>query len=205
MWQMIQAGGMILYIIILCSIVALGFIIERFITFRQARCNMGEFFPRLEKAIKLGKIEEAVSHCEKTAGIIPKVMLVGLKHKDESADDVRRVLIDEIQIHVLPSLQKYLGVLATIVKGAPMLGLLGTVFGMIQLFDVIGAGEIRDSEKLAKGISLALVTTAGGLVVAIPIMFVHAYFKAKIRDFELDLHHYLTRFLRLMRKRQEVA
>lgn len=202
---MIHSGGVVMYIIILCSIVAVGFIIERLLAYRQAHCDMGRFFPQLEKAVKLGKIEEASVYCERTRGLIPGVLLVGLRHKDEKIEDIRRILIDEIQIHVMPNLQRYLSVLATIARGAPMLGLLGTVLGMIDLFGVIGRGDLGKSEELARGIGLALVTTAGGLTVAIPIIFIHAYFKAKIRSIELELYHYLTLFLRLMHKRQEVA
>ena len=203
--EVIRDGGWVMYAIILCSVIALGFIIERFIVFRQCHCNMQTFFPLLENSIKLGKTEEAMVHCEKANGLIPKVFLVGLKNKDENMDDLRRMLIDEIQIHVLPTLEKYLGLLATIAKGAPMLGLLGTVLGMMVMFQVIGKEGFGDPQKLAGALRLAIGTTVAGLLVAIPIIFVHAYFKGQIRNFELDLYHYLTRFLRLMRKRQEVS
>jgi len=205
MLEIIKAGGPALYIIILCSVVALGFIIERFISFQQAQCDIDHFFPPLENSLKLGKLEEAVKHCENSKGLIPKTLLVGLRHKDESIEDIRRILIDEIQINTLPTLQKYLGVLATIARGTPMLGLLGTVLGMMKMFEVIGQVGLGDPQKMADGIRLALVTTAGGLMVAIPIIFVYAYFQGRIRNFELDLYNCLTKFLRLMRKRKEVS
>lgn len=204
-WAIIQAGGIVMYAIILCSIIALGFGIERVLVFRQSRCKAESFFPIIENAIKLGKLEEASQHCEKTPGLIPKVISLGLKHKEEKVDDIRRILIDEIQIHTLPTLQKNLGMLATIARGAPMLGLLGTVWGMMEMFEVIAKLGFGDPQRMAHALRFAIGTTVAGLLVAIPILFALAYFKGQIRNFELELYDYLTRFLRLMRKRQEVS
>lgn len=203
--EILNAGGPVMYIIILCSVIALGFIIERFLAYRNAHCDMDTFFPPVENAIKLGKMDEALQYCEKSKGLIPRVLAVGFKNREENIEDLRRILIDEVQIHILPKLQKHLAILATIARGTPMLGLLGTVLGMINMFEVITRVGLGDPQKMAEGIQLALVTTAGGLIVAIPIVFIHAYFKGQIRNFELDLYHYLTRFLRLMRRRQEVG
>ncbi len=204
MFELIQAGGPVLYIIILCSIVALGFSIERFITFQEMHCNVDKFLPPLEKAIKMGKIEEATTYCEQSKGMIPKVLLIGLKHKEESLEDIRALLIEEIQLRAIPKLEKYLNVLVTIAKSTPMLGLLGTVIGMIGTFEVIAKIGLGDQQAMASNIGLALVTTAGGMMVAIPIVFIHAYFKGKIRSFELEMYNCLTKFLRLMNKRKEV-
>lgn len=194
-----------MYIIILCSVVAMGFIIERLLSFKSARCDMETLFAQIENAIKLGKLDEATSLCSHAKGLIPQIIIKGLINKDESLEDIRRILIDEIQITALPSLQKNLGVLATIAKASPMLGLLGTVLGMIDVFEKIGKHGLGDPQKMAGGIGLALITTAGGLIVAIPIMFIHSYLKGRIRDFELDIYHYLTRFLRVMGKRKGVS
>jgi len=118
---------------------------------------------------------------------------------------VRQIMVDEIQVHVLPELQKNLNILATIAKAAPMLGLLGTVLGMISMFQNIAKIGLGDPQKLSNDIGYALVTTAGGLMVTIPIILIHAYFYGQIRNFERELFHYLTRFLRALRKRKEVA
>ena len=204
MLEIIQAGGVVLYIIIFCSVIALGFIIERLLVFHVSKCNMAEFYPQLEKYIKLGKIKDAAIHCKNTSGLLPNLFLVGLKHKDETIENIHRVLVDEVQIHTLPTMEKNLSVLATIGKGTPMLGLLGTVIGMINTFEVIADVGLGDPQKMADGIRLALTTTAGGMMVAIPIIFIHAYFRSRIREFELEIYHYLTRFLRILRKRKEI-
>lgn len=205
MSEILAAGGTTLYVIIFCSVVALGFTIERFISFRQAKCNLDTFLPELESSLKLGKWDDALQHCQQSRGLIPRILGVGLKHKDESVEDIRLILIDEVQINALPSLNKNLDILSTIAKGAPMLGLLGTVLGMIQMFEVIAAAGLGDPQKMANGIRLALFTTAAGMMVAIPVIFVHAYFKTRIRNFERDTYNCLTKFIRLVRRRKEVS
>lgn len=205
MGEILATGGMTLYIIFFCSIIALGFTIERFISFSQAKCNLVTFFPTLENNIKLGKWDEAIEHCKKSRGLIPKVLSVGLQYKDENVEDIRLILIDEVQINAIPTLNKNLNILSTIAKASPMLGLLGTVIGMIKMFEVIGTVGLGNPQEMAKGIGLALGTTAGGLMVAIPIVFVYAYFKDRIRNFERELYNCLTKFLYLVRKRKEVS
>jgi len=204
MLEMIQAGGIILYIIIFSSIIAMGFAIERFLVFRAYRCDMDKFFPPLENFIKLGKMQEATKYCESSKCLIPRLMLLGLLHKDESIEEIRQILIDEVQIKSLPSLQKRLGILTIVVKSAPMLGLLGTVLGMITTFEIIAMYGLGDPGKMANGIRLALVTTAGGLMVAIPVIFIQSYLLSQIKDFEVQIYEYLTRFLRIMHRRKEI-
>ncbi|NUM36977.1 MAG: MotA/TolQ/ExbB proton channel family protein [Candidatus Brocadiae bacterium] len=204
MLEMIQAGGIVLYIIIFSSIIAIGFAIERFLVFRAYRCDMNKFFPPLENFIKLGKMQEAIKYCETSRHLIPRLMYLGLLHKEESIEEIRQVLIDEIQLKALPSLQKRLGILSIVAKAAPMLGLLGTVLGMITTFEIIAMYGLGDPGKMANGIRLALVTTAGGLMVAIPVIFIQSYLLAQVKDFEVQIYEYITRFLRIMHKRKEV-
>jgi biopolymer transport protein ExbB len=205
MLEMIQAGGIIMYLIILGSIVALGFIIERFVVYNRSQLDMENFFAPLEEMIRLGKIEEAAQYCQQQRKLLPRLFLLALVHFNENIDEIRKILVDEIQIHTIPSLQKNLSILSTIAKGAPMLGLLGTVGGMINTFEVIAIYGLGDPQKMADGIRFALVTTAGGLIVAIPILFVHTYFRSRIKHIELEIRHYTTKFLRLVQARKEVA
>ena len=204
MLEMIQAGGIILYITIFSSIIALGFAIERFLVFRAYSCDMEKFFPPLENYIKSGKIQEGIKYCEAYKSLIPRLLLLGLLHKDESIEEIRQVLIDEIQIKALPSLQKHLEILTIVAKAAPMLGLLGTVLGMITTFEIIAMYGLGDPGKMANGIRLALVTTAGGLMVAIPVIFIQSYLLGQIKNFEVQIYEYLTRFLRIMHKRKGI-
>ncbi len=203
MLEIISQGGWVMYLITACSVIALGFIIERLLMFHYAKCDLLQFYPGLETLIRANKMQESISYCERFRGIIPQLLLVGLRNKDENIEEVRQILVDDIQIHILPSLYKNLNVLTTIAKTAPMLGLLGTIIGMYSMFQNIAKEGLTNMNQslISQNISYALITTVGGLVVAIPILLIYAYFQSKIRSFELDIFHCLTKFLRAMRKR----
>lgn len=201
--EYIQMGGWVMYLIVACSVVALGLVIERLLTFHYATCDMASFFPNLESLIKTSKYAEAISYCESSRALIPQLLATGIRHRSESNEDIRQILIDEIQVHVLPSLQKNLNFLTTIGKVAPMLGLLGTVVGMVSMFMRIKDVGLGNPQAVSEDIAFALITTVGGLMVVIPILLIHAYFMNKIRAFEREIFYYSSRFLRELRKRQD--
>ncbi len=205
MTAIFQHGGVILYLIVFTSMVAFGFIIERLIAYWRAGTSMEEFFSELENLLRLGQVDEARTLCQEEPGLMPAVLLVGLENQGEGIESVKQILVDEVQVQALPQLTKHLGVLGVIAKVAPMLGLLGTVFGMIAMFQDISRDPNFDITTISTGIFRALGTTAMGLTVAIPVIFFHAYFQSRIRAFELNFYKYLTRFLRILRRREEVA
>lgn len=198
-------GAYAMYAIVLLSIVALGYIVERFLAFGHSKSNMARFFPDFENLVRLAKLDDARDRCRAEPGVIPRVLEVGLLHHDESPEDLKRVLADEVALEVLPRMEKNLTLLSTIARGSTLLGLLGTILGMIELFQSIHAAPNFMVGDIAGGIFVALGTTAAGLIVAIPIVFFHAYFKSRVKRLELDLYRYLTQFLRLVVRRQEVA
>lgn len=205
MTEIFRHGGVILYLIVFTSVVAFGFIIERFVAYWKAGTSMDEFFGELESLMRMGQTEEAKALCEEEPGLMPQVLLVGLENQDEGVEGVKQILVDEVQVQALPELTKHLGVLSVIARVAPMLGLLGTVFGMIAMFQEISVNPQFDVTDISRGIFRALGTTAMGLTVAIPVIFFHAYFSSRLKRFELTFYKYLTRFLRILRRREEVA
>jgi biopolymer transport protein ExbB len=166
---------------------------------------MEDFFGELERMLRLGQIDDARTLCEGEPGLMPQVLLVGLDNRDEGVEGVKQILVDEVQVQAMPQLTKHLSVLGVIAKVAPMLGLLGTVFGMIAMFQEISLNPQFDVSDISRGIFRALGTTAMGLTVAIPVIFFHAYFMSRINNFELSFYKYLTRFLRILRRLEEVA
>ncbi len=205
MTEIFQHGGVILYLIVFTSVVAFGFIIERLIAYWRAGTSMEDFFGELERMLRLGQIDDARTLCEGEPGLMPQVLLVGLDNRDEGVEGVKQILVDEVQVQAMPQLTKHLSVLGVIAKVAPMLGLLGTVFGMIAMFQEISLNPQFDVSDISRGIFRALGTTAMGLTVAIPVIFFHAYFMSRINNFELSFYKYLTRFLRILRRLEEVA
>lgn len=203
--QYIQMGGWVMYLIVGCSVIALGLVIERLLIFYYAECNMAIWFPNFEALIRSGKYQEAISYCESSRALIPKLLAVGVRHRSESNEDIRQILIDEIQVHILPTLQRNLNFIATIGKISPMLGLLGTVVGMVSMFMRIKDVGLGNPQAVSEDIAFALITTVGGLLVLIPLLLVQAYFNNRIRAFEREIFYYTSRFLREIRKRPDLA
>jgi len=178
----------------LCSIFAVGIIVERVIHFRKAQGNVNALKEKLEPLIIGNKISEGRLLCEESGGVISDIYRVALQELQKESDmtqpaedeiEVTRRIIDEkLQVSILPALEKHLNALDTLARGTPLMGLLGTILGMIKVFFTIGIGQSApDPSVLAKGIGLALITTAAGLIVAIPAFFMHRYFVGKVDYF----------------------
>ena len=192
--DLILKGGLLMIPISLCSIFAVGIIVERTLHFRKAQSNVNKLREKLEPLIIGNKISEGRLLCEESGGIISDIYRVALQELQKESDMTqpvedeievtRRVIDEELQITVLPALEKHLNALDTLARGTPLMGLLGTILGMIKVFFTIGIGQsVPDPSVLAKGIGLALITTAAGLIVAIPAFFMHRYFVGKVDYF----------------------
>jgi len=192
--DLVLKGGLLMIPISLCSVFAVGIIVERVIHFRKAQGNANKLREKLEPLIIGNKISEGRLLCEESDGIISDIYRVALQELQKESDMTqpvedeievtRRVIDEELQVSVLPALEKHLNALDTLARGTPLMGLLGTIIGMIKVFFTIGIGQsVPDPSVLAKGIGLALITTAAGLIVAIPAFFMHRYFVVKVDYF----------------------
>jgi len=154
---------------------------------RRARINTREFMATIRTVLRQNKIAEAIQVCEKTPGPIARILKAGMLKHGRRKRDIREAIEDAGQLEI-PRLERYLGVLATVASISPLLGLLGTVAGMIKAFGQIQAkmGVVNPSD-LADGIGNALITTAAGLVVAIPTLVLYNYFVAKVENMILDM------------------
>jgi biopolymer transport protein ExbB len=198
-WTMAKASGWCGIVQVLLAVVALALIIERFIAYNRESTHMESFIPAFEEAIKLGQNERALELCRAETGHIPEVFAYAVEHRDEGMIAVRKSLAARIELQILPRLRRRMAALAVISKTEPMLGLFGTVAGMIGAFIRIAQpGGNRDPSALANDIGLALVTTYIGLVVAIPVIYFLAYFRGRVQQFELDMELYVQRCLELL-------
>ncbi len=184
-------GGFFMIPILVCSIISLGLIIERFIAYRKARTKFPGFLKEIEPVVKDGAINEAIAICKRTRGIIPKIYRAGLENETKEMKEIMRIVEDEKRTNIVPGLEKYLPTIYSIYVGAPLLGLLGTVTGMVRCFQSIQiksvANQTLNPGDLAGGIWEALITTVAGLVVAIPVMFLYEYFQAKVDKFCIEI------------------
>jgi biopolymer transport protein ExbB len=186
------------------SIIALAFIIERFIALRRAKINVNEFLAKVRKALLVNRsIREAIRICEQYRGPVASIMKAGLLKYGAPKDDVEKT-IESAAMYEVARLERGLVVLATTANVAPLLGFLGTVTGMIRSFDALARAGLANPGLVAAGISEALITTAAGLMVAIPVQLCYNYFMSKInkfvRDIETSTNMLLETFSEMERK-----
>lgn len=178
MWELIQKGGIIMYPIILLSVIALAVFLERLISLRKEKYVPKAFYEQLVSLLKKKNINEAVEVCKANKSALARISETIITNTDLPLSRLLEVAEESGRSEV-SKLDKFLPSLQTIVAIAPLLGLLGTVLGMIKIFDVIALQGTGSAEALSSGIAEALLTTAAGLVVAIPAQIF--YFIAKAR------------------------
>ncbi len=172
--------------LLICSIVGLGVIIWKFITLIMAGSQSKQLLKKVNAQLEGANIGEARELCEKTKGPVAVILLAGLKKVDQGAERVITAIENAGTIE-LSFLERGLVALATISTVAPLLGFLGTVAGMIQAFGAIEAyGEV-DATLVAGGIKVALITTATGLAIAIPVNIMHNYFVTRVDKMIIDM------------------
>ncbi len=157
--------------------------------------EQGEFLQRVEESLAAGDFEAAKNLCENDDRAVPQLALLAIANRDIGLAKVRALLVDRFRRDVLSDLEYRLSWVYTMIKSAPMLGLYGTVLGMMGAFQQLAAGQKVDPSQLANNISLALVTTAIGLTIAIPLILCAASVNLRIRKLEDLVGYGLTRFL----------
>lgn len=189
-------GGLIMLLLVALSIVAVAVIIDRWRVFKRAEVDTPRLRESVKSSLERGKVEEAESACGRIAGPAASVLLVGLRQygvmrvKNRSGRDlvenVSRSMGDYAP-QVLDLLERRLNILSMIGSIAPLLGMTGTVVGMMISFNEMAAAGGLDGGAVAGGISMALTTTAAGLLIAIPSVVFHNYFSRRIEGFTLEI------------------
>jgi biopolymer transport protein ExbB len=206
MLDFMQKGGPIMWVILLCSVVAFAVVIERFLQLRKARINTDKFMNEISNLLKRNRIMEAIDICNQTPGPISQVVKAGILKHDRSKPEIREA-IEDAAVGEVPILERNLSILATVAHIAPLLGLLGTVTGMVRAFQVIEqkatALQPVNPKDLAGGIWEALLTTVFGLCVAIPTYVAYNYFVTKVNGFILEMEKSATDLVNLLSSRRE--
>jgi len=184
--DLFNRGGLFMWPILLFASIAAGFIIERFIFFKKSNLNPAEFIEELESTITENDLSTVDELCKNNNYIISKIILKGLKLKDHGIERVEKAFSVAGSIQVA-SLEKGLNILSALGNIVPMLGFLGTVSGMISAFSDIAAADQVNAKVVAGGIQEALLTSAAGLIVAIPTLFFYNYFVHRVDIFVSDI------------------
>lgn len=185
--QLFQDGGIFMWPLLACSILGFAVILVKFVTLQMAKIKTDRLLERVRELVRAGRVDEAVELCANTRGPVAAILLTGLHLYEEG----RSTHADQAIAHAgkieMAFLEKGLVVLATIANVAPLIGFLGTVAGMIIAFGAIAeAGEV-EAQLVAGGIKVALVTTATGLVIAIPVNIAHNWFVSQIDALIIDM------------------
>ncbi|RKY92753.1 MotA/TolQ/ExbB proton channel family protein [candidate division KSB1 bacterium] len=186
MVEYFNKGGLFMWPILFLLIVGLVISFERFWTLSRASINTRKFLDKIKGALDKGGVPAAIEVCESTRGPIASIFHAGLLRANRGLEHVEKAIMNAGSIE-MAFLEKGLVWLATVVSLAPMLGFLGTVAGMVRAFDAIAKANDVSPAIVAEGISIALLTTLFGLVVAIIIQFFHNYFVAKVDKLIIDM------------------
>lgn len=186
MIEILQSGGWLMWPIMACSVVALAIVIERFWALRRKRVMPSGLVESIRDWGAAGGVVN--QDLESLAGGSPlgKIVAAGLLNQGKGRELVRES-IEETGRHVVHELERYLNTLGTIASITPLLGLLGTVVGMIRVFNKITLQGVGDPSVLSGGISEALITTAAGLTVAIPSLMFYRYFRGRVDEFVVGM------------------
>jgi biopolymer transport protein ExbB len=186
MWEIVQAGGVLMWPIILCSIVAAAITLERLWTLQDRRVLPPDLMQKIWKLVEAHQISEPVIRALDRNSPLGRLLAAGLENRHRS----REVLMERLEDtgrHVVHELERYLNTLGTIAGVSPLLGLLGTVTGIIKAFNAINAGGGGDPRMLSGGIAEALVATAAGLCVAIPSLIAYRYLRGRVERIVVEM------------------
>lgn len=186
MFEYFLKGGIMMWPLLLCSILATTIIIERFINYHRIKIDVNEFLVRLRKHLYVNHMKEALALCEKTPGPVAFVLAAGIKESDHGRIAMEEAM-EEAGLEAIPRVEKFLPMLSTLASVSTLLGFTGTVTGMIHAFNAIAASNITTPKIVASGVSEALMTTAYGLFIAIPTIVAYNYFVSRADGFVLEI------------------
>ena len=197
MLDLLKPGGIVMFPLLLCSVLALAIIIERFWTLRLSRLAPKSTVNELWGWIKRKELNAKKLRELKEAAPIGRILAAGLANAKHGREIMKESIQEEAS-HVVHEMERFLTALGTVAAIAPLLGLLGTVIGMIKVFAQLELEGAGNAAALAGGISEALITTAAGLTVAIPALIFHRYFSRRVDEIVVDMEQDALRLVEIV-------
>ena len=186
MWELFKAGGWVMWPILGCAVLAVGIILERFWTLRRGSAIPPSLGQEVRDWAARNRLDPAHLEALKQNSPLGELLAAALEVRHRPREQIKE-RVEDIGRHIAHELERFLNTLGTIAGVAPLLGLLGTVFGMIRMFLGILKSGVGDASRLAGGIGEALVTTAAGLCVAIPALMFYRYFRGRVAEYVIDM------------------
>lgn len=197
MWEIIQAAGWPIWPLILTSVIGVAIILERFWSLRKSQIIPEGLMVEINTMIKQNDIDSNKLEILKNSSPLGDLLSVAISKRKNSVEIIKSALDERVGI-IIHNLERYLGVLVTIATVAPLLGLFGTIIGMVELFSSFTSSG-HDVAVFARGISIALYNTAGGIVVAVPAMIAYRFFRSKIDNYLNEMEHEAIQIVELLK------
>jgi len=202
MWEIIKAGGPVMWPIIMLSIAAAAIVLERLWSLQPARIIPPELHDKVWKLVAAGQLSDR--HIEAIAENSPlgRVLAAGLANRHRPREWVKEA-IEDTGRHVAHELERFLNMLGTIAAVSPLMGLLGTVIGIISAFNAITHDGVGDPKVLSGGIGQALITTAAGLIVAIPSLMGYRYLRGRVDELVISMEKEALRLVQSLDEQRD--
>lgn len=204
MLEIVIAGGWLMVPIVLCSIIAVAIIIERFVVLRRGRVLPAGVLERVRQWAAQRELDRQHIEQLRRSSALGQVLAAALANRNRGREVIKDA-VEDTGRHVVHELERFLNTLGTIAGITPLLGLLGTVIGMIKVFSAIMIHGVGDPGQLAGGISEALITTAAGLTVAIPSFFFYRYFRGLVRSYVVEMEQQSIELLHAIEQRHPLS
>ena len=193
MWEFVRAGGPFMWPIIICSIAAVGILLERLWTLQRKRVLPQDLIKKVTDLADRNQVNPKVIEALEKNSPLGRILAAALANRHRGRE-IMMERIEDTGRHVVHELERFLNSLGTIASISPLLGLLGTVTGIIRAFNAVMLGGMGDPRMLAGGISEALITTAGGLAVAIPSFIAYRYLRGKVERIVVEMEKIAVTF-----------
>jgi len=201
-FELIKAGGWVMWPLILCSIAAVAIIGERLWTLQKKNIIPPELLSQVRQWLERKEIDESRLTMLRESSPLGRILATGVVNRQHEHEVIKEA-IEDAGRHVVPELDRYLNTLGTIAAISPFLGLLGTVLGMIQMFAGIGSRGLGDPSIVAGGISQALIATATGLAVAIPSLMAYRYLRGRVDVLLVEMEQEALKLVEILRGKRE--
>ncbi len=196
--HLIQAGGPVMYPLTFCAFLSVAFMIERFITINRASADNDALTEQVREHLQAGRVNDALAVCDQHSGPVAGLLANGIRNRNLDSDSIERAM-EELALRETPLLYRHLGVLDTIITIAPLLGLLGTVTGMIKSFNVVGSAQgLNNPNAITGGVAEALLATATGLAIAIVTLVGYNYLTEKVKEIIADMEVRATQLMNIL-------
>jgi len=201
-FEFIQQGGVVMYILLAASVLALTIIFERAWSLRRSVVIPIKDVRSVEAAVRDNDVEKAMQLCRDHNTAMSRILWIALANRGVRRSIMKEIL-EETGRQEVAHLDRFIGVLGVIAAIAPLLGLLGTVIGMIEVFQQISLVGVGKADVLAGGISKALNTTAAGLTVAIPALVAYRVFESRVDAFVIEIEQHAIHFVEMLKGERE--